>query len=265
MATKRTIGLRMAGLLLMIASFVACNVMAASPQEAEVIIEGEIVKPGSATDDAVVMVRRMLKPQKPSPLQGYVGRTVQIKLQDPAAHRSGDSGVFFTRFASLGSDLRLMELSDDDNRGTVAVAAAERMLVEQANAQMRGMLEKAEHVVVGRVSSLLQIAAAPSDGVISEHVPQWQSAVIEVTEAIKGGTRTGDTLTVRFASSIDVMWYDAPKLTVDQQGIFVIGDGRVMSGVATLAPESAGDAGTLISPGQVLPLSERERVLSMLR
>ena len=158
-----------------------------------------------------------------------------------------------------------VELSDDDNRGTVAVASAERMLVEQADAQMRGMLEKAEHVVVGRVSNLLQIAAAPSGGVISEHAPQWQSAVIEVTEAIKGGSRTGDTMTVRFASSIDVMWYDAPKLTVDQQGIFVIGDGRVMSGIATLAPESPGDAGTLISPGQVLPLSERERVRSMLR
>lgn len=265
MATKQTICLRMAGLLLMLASFVASNVMAASPQEAEVVIEGEIVEPGSATDDAVVMVRRMLKPEKPSPLQGYVGRTVQIKLQDPAAHRSGDSGVFLTQFASLGSDLRLLELSDGGNGSDVAVASAELMLAEQADAQMRGMLEKADHVVVGRVSSLLQIASTPNDGVISEHVPQWQSAVIEVTEAIKGGSSTGDTMTVRFASSIDVMWYEAPKLTVDQQGIFVIGEGRVMSGIANLEPESPGDAGTLISPGQVLPLSERERVLSMLR
>lgn len=29
------------------------------------------------------------------------------------------------------------------------------------------------------------------------------------------------------------MRYDAPQLTADQEGIFVIGEGRVMSGIST--------------------------------
>jgi hypothetical protein len=83
----------------------------------------------------------------------------------------------------------------------------------------------ADVVVSGRVGQLR--AAAPSaprgkmPGPITEHDPQWQEAVVEVT-AVHKGRRVPRSVRVRFPASTDVAWARAPKLHAGQQGTFLL-------------------------------------------
>ena len=56
---------------------------------------------------------------------------------------------------------------------------------------------------------------------ISEHAPLWQEAVIAVDEVHKGG-RARKQVVVRFPSSSDVRWYQAPKFHAGQEGVFLL-------------------------------------------
>src|SRR5204863_9219496 len=56
---------------------------------------------------------------------------------------------------------------------------------------------------------------------ISEHDPKWRDATIEVDKVHKG-EHSAPTVTVRFPSSDDVRWYNAPKFHPGQHGVFVL-------------------------------------------
>jgi hypothetical protein len=58
-------------------------------------------------------------------------------------------------------------------------------------------------------------------GRISEHEPDWRVADIKVDEVHKG-TLQGDTVSVRFPDSPDVLWHDAPKFHPGQEGFFML-------------------------------------------
>jgi len=56
---------------------------------------------------------------------------------------------------------------------------------------------------------------------ISEHDPKWRDATVEVDKVHKG-EHSASTVTVRFPSSNDVRWYNAPKFHPGQHEVFVL-------------------------------------------
>src|SRR5262249_23920420 len=91
---------------------------------------------------------------------------------------------------------------------------------------------RADLIVTGRVRSVRIPAAeaqARATGMasgrtterISEHAPIWHEAVIDVDEAHKGSEGRKQVI-VRFPSSTDVRWYQAPKFHAGQEGVFLL-------------------------------------------
>lgn len=90
-----------------------------------------------------------------------------------------------------------------------------------ANTQssLKVRLDSANRVVVGKV---VLVKAEPAAGLpISEHSPDWRDIVIEIKETLKGKPRLA-LLVVRFPQSMDVAWYDAPKFSLGQKGIWIL-------------------------------------------
>ena len=90
-------------------------------------------------------------------------------------------------------------------------------------------VDDAALVVSGKVTSVsLPEEEAGAPGAQSprrlaprEHDAQWRDAVVEISRVHKGEHR-GKTVMVRFPSSHDRMWFDAPKLAPGQEGHFVL-------------------------------------------
>lgn len=252
--------------------------------QAEVIFVGKVERQGVAEGSpaadpeksVVVLIEQMVKPGEGSPLRGFEGREVSVVLREPGSPPVGSRVTFFTRFAALGTGLTLVELGhrmvEEEASGLAAPlvdarAEAEKMIREQQDKELAARLDGAAVVVVGRVSQIrgdevegLIAGGAQEREPVTEHAPQWREAVIEVTEALKGG-QPGEmnTIVVRFASSRDVMWADSPKFEVGQEGVFVLDQEDMMDLTsAALATFQAG--GQITDPGSFLAAEELERV-----
>jgi hypothetical protein len=86
-------------------------------------------------------------------------------------------------------------------------------------------LAAADVVVSGRVAEVRAAVPRATRGTIrapiTEHDPQWQEAVVQVT-AVHKGRRVPRSIKVRFPASTDVAWARAPKLHAGQEGTFLL-------------------------------------------
>jgi len=93
------------------------------------------------------------------------------------------------------------------------------VLNASAQVTVRHRVNTADRVVVGKI---VLVKEEPTDGLpISEHSPNWHNAVIEVEETLKGSPRVA-LLIVRFPNTMDVAFFDVPKFSVGQEGVFIL-------------------------------------------
>ena len=238
--------------------------------DAKVVFVGTIQSTNSATfaevpksaRTAIVRVDAVItKPKELSLLRA--GQNVTVELREGAEAQAGTRARFFTVSWISGGDgeLALRELGREPvgtQELTPAGPAAARAVADR---QLLARATRASVVVVGRVLSVSNLPAAASaltDGspAFREHDPQWKQASIRVTSAVKGAT-ANQTMTVRFPSSNDVAWKDAPKFRVGQTGTFVFD-----------APQdaafTAGSVLTVQSKDQVLPADAGQRMRQLL-
>src|SRR2546429_7046055 len=79
-------------------------------------------------------------------------------------------------------------------------------------------------VVAGRVEQVrpADLGAAPTRPQrITEHDPDWQEAIIQVDDGIKGA-QAGERVVVRFPGSRDVAWVGTPRFAPGQEGTFLL-------------------------------------------
>jgi hypothetical protein len=204
--------------------------------QASFVFEGSVVAVGAATvemvdvDDltAVVRVDRVLR--APEQMEHVAGREITVQLR--AAAEAGTSAVFEADGWLYGASMAVVEVGRRrEAEGEPSAAAADEDIQESAAAAdraeaFRDALEEraaeAAAVVVGRVTGVRE-TAAPTEGRLSEHDPQWAVATVEVDEAVKG--RPPRTVEVMFATSEDVMWQQAPKLNVGQKAVMLLQKG----------------------------------------
>lgn len=65
------------------------------------------------------------------------------------------------------------------------------------------------------------VELAPQGQRISEHNPEWQEAIVEVQETLKGPAGASE-IVVRFPASQDIMWVGYPKLKAGQESRSVV-------------------------------------------
>lgn len=208
--------------------------------EASFIFQGAVVDVGRANvsmvdaDErtAVVRVDRVLR--APEQMEQIAGREITVRLREPV--EPGTSAVFEAEGWLYGESMAVVETGRrrPPREEPPATAAAEHVAESPAAADraevfrsaLKTRADEASAVVIGRVTGVRETVAAVAaagEGRLTEHDPRWAVATVEVDEAVKG--RQSGTVEVLFASSEDVMWRDAPKLTVGQRAVMLLQKG----------------------------------------
>ncbi|HEX4965093.1 MAG TPA: hypothetical protein VF173_30070 [Thermoanaerobaculia bacterium] len=219
-------------------------------RSAEYIFRGTVQKTGAANlsivesdaRTAVVRVDEVLKMS--GTLDDFAGQEVTVFLNE--ALQAGDQRVFFTQVRLLGESLGVQEVgraagSVADLKAQVGSAESE-LLRDSLSARLAG----ADLAVSGRVLSLRATEAAPQNGPVTEHDPQWWEAVIEINSVLKGQV-TGKTVAIWYPGSADVLWAAVPKPRVGQEGTWLLHRTVPEGGAAVFA---VADAQDLLSAGE---------------
>ena len=93
--------------------------------------------------------------------------------------------------------------------------------LELENLALQKRVEQAQFVVTGWVTKIGPAPANAATGPVSEHVPDWWWADIQVERAEKGALRDA-TIHVLYPNSRDELWLDAPKYHVGQHGVWLL-------------------------------------------
>src|SRR3989454_12239755 len=199
-------------------------------KQSDIIFIGTVTQVGAVAVPEVpasprpVVVRLDQVPEKPSAVALATGDSVTVETGRPGSLKAGAQATFYTTGWIFGRGVAVREVGHEPGRSPV-VAADERDAVARArrevnDADLKTHIQRAAMVVAGRVEQVrpAELAAAPARPKrISEHDPDWQEAIIQVEDGIKGA-QAGERVVVRFPGSPDVAWVGTPKFAVGQEG-----------------------------------------------
>jgi hypothetical protein len=222
---------------------------------ANVVFDGEVLKHWSSTvpaaplDERTIVVRVDSVLRSPDLLGQLSGREVTVLVAEMPPPAIGDRVTFFGATWLVGEELAVREvgrvsgLINEDLQRQVEVA-----LQMEQDSILAARLRGADFVVLGRV-------AQESDSVITapvdrEHDPMWREAMVAVDEMLKGERLSS--ITLRFPTSQDVMWYQAPRYEVGQRGIWIL---RSLAGTR---------AYTALDRQDYQPISQLDRIRRLL-
>jgi hypothetical protein len=205
------------------------------------------------------------------------GRTATVISRRPGQLRTGTTAFFFGAPRFAGATLTIADEGElpFERLDRATVAEIERGVQARRNGPLLASLAAAAAVFRGSVEAVRPLAAPKGAAAArpprpaSEHDPEWQVATVRVTAALRGGA-PGQTVTVIFPASEDIIWFNVPKPSVKQDAIFVthaFGKKererfRDPALVDFLAKEPG--AQFILRPVDVLPASAEARVRALL-
>jgi hypothetical protein len=238
-------------------------------EEARFVFIGTVQKLGAATmddvpiDDRTAVVRVDEVIHAPDVLTYYAGHDITVQVGGRKRVQAGQQAKFYTNGWLFGDSVAVESIDHEDVKRPAAAASREigdpvRRLGQR---DLQGRFADAALVVSGRVTSVRVpddvVAARSARGVdapavvgrISEHDPDWRIADVKVDEVHKG-THPRDTVSIRFPSSEDVMWHDAPKFHPGQEGFFMLHktDEAVGKKAAVARGAAVQDKGEFVAP-----------------
>jgi len=214
--------------------------LSAQAKEARFVFKGTVQKLKAATmrevtadaRTAVVRVDEVI--HAPEVLSQYAGQDITVIVSGNKKLKKGQQSVFYTNGVLFGDSVAVesVDHQDLDKMASAMAVASADPVKNLTNRDVQQRFESADVVVSGRVISVrmpsdLVAARAThgangnSNGAVSEHDPDWRIGEIQVDQVHKGNHR-GKTAEVRFPSSSDVMWHDAPKFRTGQEGFFIL-------------------------------------------
>jgi hypothetical protein len=256
--------------------------MADSKTDAPFVFEGSVKSvsdsnvsavPADATTAVIQVDHVRLAPRA---LAGFAGKDITVRMASKEKVAAGDKAVFFADGLVYGDHLAVQSLGHDPMVAMEAKAAlAGATPVVQ---KLRQRMDEARAVVSGQVKEVrpvrpagVKAAAAPgaSVGRISEHEPFWHEAVINVSGVHKGPKQKQ--VVVRFPTSTDVKWRNAPQFKKGQKGIWFLHapsaaptTARAGARLKAAAPSPAAGFYTALDPNDFHPASEAAVVRAML-
>jgi hypothetical protein len=202
------------------------------PPRAQFVFRGVVLQTAAATfaevpvnaRTVVVRVDEIL--EAPDLLQDYVGQPITVQLGTRQKAAEGKEYVFRTDSYIFGAGLAV---TAESVTPAATGNAAQRMRAAASTAvadRVKARAERAEMVVTGKVTEVRQVPPPPG-APISEHDPEWQEAVVEVEQVVRGPARRAATtkqVVIRFSNSRDVKWARAPKFRVGREGVWMLGE-----------------------------------------
>jgi hypothetical protein len=251
-------------------------------QQAKFIFKGTVQKlkaanmPDVPVNDRTAVVRVDEILHAPEALSHYAGQEITVQLGGRKKLKKGQQAVFYTNGWLFGDGVAVQSIDHEDVGKapatlTMAVGDPVKSLVAR---ETQAHLNDAEVVIAGRVTSVrmpTDVVAARAiggtettpTGRISEHDPDWRIAEIQV-DAVHKGSHKGKTATVRFPSSQDVMWHDAPKFHPGQEGFFMLH--KADEGAAGVRAALIDDKGDYVAlhPGDFEPFDHPSGIKELL-
>jgi len=239
--------------------------------QAQFVFRGTVQQRGASTldqveltrDTLIVTVQEILK--SPEVLLGFEGRDITVQLPPGERVNTGEPYLFYTNGWIYGTGLAVRAIavapdSDVERRQTRVALETAPMRAVQERAQ------RAELVVSGRISEVRQVPRSPGTP-ITEHDPLWQQAVIAVDSvetAASGALKNAKQVVIRFAASPDVRWAAAPKFSVGESGMWMLGDKKEGAALRAAAGADKNEF-VVIEPEDYYPLELSGQVRSLLR
>lgn len=199
-------------------------------ERSSIIVRGKIVKINASDEPmveassktAVVSVQEMLAGKE---IAGNLsGRTITVILNREEGLKEGEEAIFFGNARFFGQSLTI---ADEGELPAAAADSASSMAQGSKSKPLADRIAIATLVFRGTVAAIRPLGTATGEAQgkgsgreSSEHDPQWQAATVQVASALRGGT-PGQTVTVIFAASRDVTWFNSPKLKTGQDAVFI--------------------------------------------
>jgi len=250
---------------------------AALVKQSDIIFIGTVTQVGAVAAPevpasprtTVVRIDNVL--EKPAAVALAPGDWVTVETVQPGSLKPGTQATFYTTGWIFGRGVAVREVGHEPGRSPVVVAdqqeAVARARLEVNDADLKAHIQRAAMVVAGRVEQVrpAELAAAPTRPKrITEHDPQWQEAIIQVQDGIKGA-QAGDQVVVRFPGSRDVAWVGAPRFTVGQEGTFLLHKDSTTGSPLTMIGGKAVPAYTALHDVDVLSKQDATRVRALIR
>src|SRR5207237_9989779 len=177
----------------------------------------------------------------------------------PGSVQARAQSTFCTNGWIFGRGVAVREVGHELGHSPVVVAdqeaAVAKARLDLNDADLKAHIDRAAMVVGGRVQQVrpAELAAAPGrPRRITEHDPQWQEAIIQVQDGLKGA-RAGEQVVVRFPGSHDVAWVGTPRFAVGQEGTFLLHKDSTTGSPTTMFAGRSVPAYTALHKLDVLP------------
>jgi len=234
---------------------------------------GAVAAPDLAASPLTAIVRVDQVLEKPDAVGLVEGDSVTVQAGRQNSLKGGMRATFYTTGWIFGDGVAVREVGHEPipAQFTSALAmqqdsvARARQRVNDANLLAR--IRAASVVAVGRVEEVrpATLAAAPGHPTrITEHDPEWQEAIIQVQDSIKG-VRSGQRVVVRFPGSRDVAYVSTPRLVVGQEGTFLLHQDTATGSPFTMMAGQSVPAYTALNQLDVLPKQDGDRVRVLMR
>lgn len=254
------------------------KVAAAQVEKFEIVLVGTAVKAGAVLvrgirdpwNAVAVRVDSVIDKAKAVVLNARAN--IRLAPSDVSALRPGIQTTFHAAGRICGDAIAVREIArelpdDPAEPRHSAQKKKEAMRARKAvgDSELRGQIQAADLVVVGTVKDVRAAAipaGVPESTPVTEHDPRWQEAILHSDSVIKGPS-TGKDFIVHFPASVDVAWYEAPKLKPGQAGIFLLKQDTVSGAPTVMFQNKRVKAYTVLNPGGVLGKEEAQRVRSL--
>ena len=238
------------------------------------VFQGTVLQRGAATMDelpltrgaTIVRVDEVL--EAPPVLAGIEGRDITVQLGTGQTVSTNKSYVFQTHGWLYGSGLAVKAASVAPATDA-GMRSARRTLESAPERALRARANDADLVVTGQVTEIAEVKRPPK-APITEHDPEWRRAVVNVEEAPaqgrRGRAKAPKRVVIRFAASPDVRWARAPKFSVGDRGVFLLGERAKTKETESVRAASGAAKGeyVVVEPEDFLPIEYADRVRALL-
>jgi len=232
---------------------------------------GAVAAPEVPTSDRTVVVRVDQVLEKPAAVALGAGDSVTVQTARRGSLKPGSQATFYTTGWIFGQGVAVREVGHELGHSpvvaTVQAAAVARARLDMNDAELKAHIQLAALVVAGRVDQVrpAELAAATANRRrIWEHDPQWQEAIVQVQDGIKGA-QAGEQVVVRFPTSLDVAWVGTPRFTVGQEGTFVLHKDSTSGWPNAMLAGRSVPAYTALHKVDVLSRQDATRVRALIR
>jgi len=250
---------------------------AALVKQSDIIFIGTVTKVGAVAvpevpaSDRTVVVRVDQVLEKPAAVALSTGDSVTVLTERRGSPKPGTQATFYTTGWIFGRGVAVREVGHELGHSPVAVADQQETVVrarrEVNDADLKAHIQKAAMVVAGRVEQVrpAELAAAPGRPKrITEHDADWQEAIIQVQDGLKGA-QAGQQVVVRFPGSSDVAWVGTPRFAVGQEGTFLLHKDSTTGSPTTTIGGRPVPAYTALHKLDVLSKQDATRIRDMIR